>query len=158
MTEMFTKGQNSEDVKLKGKVSWVRGVQPNKFDRWSLNLHPDTASLERIRELQAEGVKNVIKKDEDGYYLQISRPTTVEMRKGYKQPVTPPIIRGKDGASMEGVAIGNGSDAIVTVEVYSHPVPNTDKRAKAMRWLELDVVDLIPFERPEESAWNGQTS
>jgi len=158
LTEMFEKGQNSEMMKFKGKVSWVRGVQPNKFDRWSLNLHPDATSLEVIRDLQAEGVKNVIKKDEDGYYLQISRPTTVEMRKGYKQPVTPPILRREDGSSLEGVAIGNGSDAVVTCEVYSHPVPNSEKRAKAMRWYALDVVDLIPFDRPEDNAWNGQTS
>lgn len=145
MTEYFTRGRESEDVKLKGKVSWVRMVEPNKFDKWSLTLHPDAPSMERIRVLQAEGIKNIVKMDDDGFYLQISRPTTVELRKGVKTPVTPPTVSNTDGSSMEGIAIGNGSDAVVTVEVYTHPVPNTDRRAKAMRLNHLEVLDLIPF-------------
>lgn len=148
---MFTRGMNSEDVLLKGKVSWVRMVQPNKYDKWSLTLHPDTESLNIIRDLQGDGVKNVVKKDDDGqYFLQISRPTTVELRKGVKQAVTPPIITHLDGRPMEGVAIGNGTDGTVIVEVYSHPVPNTEKRAKAMRLSGLKIENLVPFEIKED--------
>lgn len=155
----FTRGQNSYDVELKGKVSWVRMVQPNKYDKWSLTLHPDTESLNIIRDLQAEGVKNVIKKDDDNqYYLQISRPTTVELRKGVKSGVTPPIITDMDGRPMEGMAIGNGTDGTVICEVYSHPVPNSDKRAKALRLAGLKIENLVPFNiqtdygNPQQSA------
>lgn len=161
MADIYVRGMNSTDIKLKGKLSWVRGVQPNKFDKWSVTLHPDAESLEVIRKLQAEGIKNQVKVDDDGYYLQISRPTTVELRKGVKTPVSPPVITNADGSPMEGVAIGNSSDGIVTCEVYSHPVPNTDKRAKAMRWYGVEVTNLIPFEMnkdKETSGWDGKTS
>lgn len=161
MSELFVKGMQSEEMTFKGKLSWVRMVQPNKFDKWSLTLHPDAESLKKISVLQKEGIKNQLKIDDDGNYLQISRPTTIELRRGVKTPVSQPVITNSDGSPMEGVAVGNGSDGIVTCEVYSHPVPNTDKRAKAMRLLSLEVTNLIPFEmsKPGETAgWNGQTS
>lgn len=143
MQEYYTKGNKSDEIKLKGKVSWVQLREPNKFGKWSLNLHPDAESLEVFRELQAEGVKNQIKKDDDGYYFQISRPVTIELRKGIKTPVTDPFIK-HEGKDFEG-QVGNNSDAIVHCEVYSHPVPNTEKRAKAMRLMGIDIVNLVPF-------------
>lgn len=141
----FHKGANSEVIFLNGKVSWVRHITPNKFDKWSCQFYPDAESLERLRELQAEGIKNVIKKDDDGYNLQLSRPTFVEFRKGVKQGVTPPVITDMEGKPMEGISIGNGTDATVVCEVYSHRVPNSEKRAKAIRWMGLKIQNLVPF-------------
>lgn len=145
MNQPFIKGQNSEVITVRGKVSWVRCVSPNKFGKWSVTLHPDKDSLDKIRDLQAEGMKNVVKKDDDGYFVQFSRPTELELRKGFKQGVTPPTIVSQDGKPLEGVAVGNGSDAVVMLEVYSHPVPNTDKRAKAARLMGLKIENLVPF-------------
>jgi hypothetical protein len=158
--EIFDIGKNSELQKFTGKVTWVRMVQLNKYDKWSLNFYPDRESLDRIRDLQAEGIKNVVKKDDDGYFLQISRPSTVEFRKGVKTPVTQPRVTHSDGRSMEDVAIGNMSSGVVTCEVYSHAVPNSEKRAKAMRLYGLEVTDLVPFVSDKEASqpWNGQTS
>ena len=143
---LFDRGQNSELQDFTGKIKWARLVQPNKFDKWSVQFYPDDKSLERLRELQGEGLKNVFKKDEDGWNVQLSRPTAVELRRGYKQPVTPPKVIDKDRVPLEGVQIGNGTDATVTLEVYSHPVPNSDKRAKAARLYGVRVDNLVPFD------------
>lgn len=145
-TVPFTKGMNSKLEEFQGKVSWVRMVNLNRYDKWSVTLHPNAESLERIRELQADGLKNVIKKDEDGYYIQFSRPPTIELRKGVKTGVTPPVITDKDGRPLEGVAVGNGTDATVILEVYTHPVPNSEKRATAARLAGLRVENLVPFD------------
>src|SRR5882672_11237934 len=118
---------NSEDVTLKGKVSWVRMFQPNQFNKWSLTLHPDAESLKKFSLLQKEGVKNQLKIDDDGTHLQISRPTFVELRKGVKTQVSLPTLTHADGRSMEGVRVGDGSSGTVTVEVYSHPIPDSQK-------------------------------
>lgn len=142
----FSRGKGSEDVYVKGKVSWVKAVQPNQWDKWQVTLHPDAESLEVIRDLQSQGIKNVIKKDDDGYYVAFSRPTTIELRKGVLTGVTPPEVVDANGAPMENVAIGNGSDATVKLEVYSHPTP-TGGRAKAARWAALRIDNLIPFNR-----------
>lgn len=70
----------TEYVFLQGKVKWVRAHQPNEWQKWAMVLYPNAESLEKIRELQAEGLKNVIKKDEDGYHVSFSRPTSVLIR------------------------------------------------------------------------------
>lgn len=158
INEPFDKGRNSEILELHGKLMWVRCVELNKYGKWSLDLYPDSSSLEKLRELQAEGVKNVIKKDDEGYHVQISRPPTVEFQKGVVQSVTPPKIRDKDKQPLpERIRIGNGSDGIVAVEVYSYKLPNTEKRAKAMRLYGIQVDNLVPFELNQEEAQSETT-
>lgn len=142
----FTRGKSSEDVYVKGKVSWVRAVVPNDWDKWTITLHPDAESLEIIRDLQAKGIKNRMKKDDDGYYIAFSRPTMIELRKGVKTGVTPPEVVDANGAPLEGVAIGNGSDATVKLEVYQHNTPGGGKSIAA-RWAGVRIDNLIPFNR-----------
>lgn len=145
--EPFDRGKNSELVKLKGKLMWVRCVELNKYGKWSLELYPDADSLEKLRELQADGIKNVIKKDDEGYHVQISRPPTVEFTKGAVQSVTPPRIRDKDKLPLPAnVRIGNGSDGIVEVERYKYKLPNSEKRVSAIRLYGVQVENLVPFE------------
>lgn len=159
MTAPFEMGQNSTPLKLTGKLMWCRLVDLNKYGKWSLDLYPDNESLEKLRELQADGVKNVIKKDDDGYHVQISRPAQIEFQKGVVQSVTPPRIRDKDKLPLPAnVRIGNGSDGEVTVEVYTHRVPNSEKRAKAMRLYAVDVFNLVPFELTEEAQSEDTTT
>lgn len=139
-----TKG--SDYVYIQGKVSWVKYVTPDPmYNKWSVTIHPTAESLEIIRELQTQGVKNQFKKDEDGYYIQFSRPTDRKI-KGKVIGMTPPVVLDKDGTPMDGVAIGNGSDGTVKLEVYSHPTPSGGK-AKAARWAGLKVDNLIPFNK-----------
>lgn len=145
----YSRGKNSEILQFKGKFTWCQLVNLNKYGKWSLNLYPDHEALEKIRELQAEGVKNVIKKDDDGYYLQISRPAQIEFVKGQAQSVTPPVVRDKDkNALPNNVEIGDGSDGLVAVEVYSYKLPNTEKRSKAMRLYGIEVHNLVPKNVP----------
>lgn len=143
----FDRGQASTIIELKGKIMWARLVDLNKYGKWSLDLYPDNAALEILRELQADGIKNVIKKDDEGYHVQISRPAQIELQKGQVQSVTPPKVRDKDKQPLpDNIRIGNGSDGTVAVEVYTHRVPNSEKRAKAMRLYGVQVENLVPFE------------
>jgi hypothetical protein len=155
----FDKGINSEILELKGKFMWVRVHDLNKYGKWSLELYPDNESLEKLRELQADGIKNVIKKDDEGYHVQISRPAQVEFKKGQLQSVTPPRVRDKDKQPLPAnIRVGNGSDGIVAVEVYTHRVPNSEKRAKAMRLYGIQLDNLVPFEvtESEETSEAGE--
>lgn len=156
---MFDFGKNSEKLTLQGKTTWARLFSPNKYDKWSLNFYPNKDSLDKFRDLQMDGVKNQLKKDDDGIYFQISRPTTIELRKGLKTPVTPPRVL-NNGTPVEDLTIGNGSGCDVTLEVYTHPVPNTDKRAKAIRLYSVDITDLVPFVSADNATegWNGKSS
>lgn len=128
---------------LQGKVSWFRPKVPNKWNKWSAQLHPNAEALELIRDLQAQGLKNQLKKDEDGYFLNVSRPVTKETQTGKILSFEPVKVFDAAGAPFDG-NVGNGSDATLKVEVYEHGTPGGGT-AKAMRWVSARIDNLIPF-------------
>lgn len=134
----------SEFIKVKGKGKWIKHGAPNEWNKWTHVLYPDAQSLDKIRALQGDGVKNQVKKDDDGWFVTFSRPTTLTV-KGRVIRMDPPIVTMPDGTSLEGKSIGNGSDIETTLEVYPHKVPGTDKMAKAARWHSTIVDNLIPY-------------
>lgn len=140
-----TKG--SDYVYIKGKISWVKYITPDPtYNKWSITVHPDEESMKIVQQLQMDkGIKNQFKKDEDGYYIQFSRPTDRKI-KGKIVGMTPPVVVDPEGKPIEGVAIGNGSDGTVKLEIYQHPTPSGGK-AHAARWAGLRVDNLIPFNK-----------
>lgn len=128
-----------------GKAKWVRAVTPDlTYNKWNFVLYPDEKHLEEIRELQSKGVKNVLGKDDDGWKINISRPTQ-RVWKGKVIAFAPPRVVDATGMPLDGVAIGNGSDVTAEIEVYQHGTPS-GKKAHAIRWESLRVDNLIPFE------------
>lgn len=136
--------KKSEHHFIQGKASWFRPKVPNKWNKWSSQVHPNAAGLELIRDLQAEGLKNQLKKDDDGYFLNISRPVTKETASGKILSFEPVKVFDADGAPFDG-NVGNGSDVTFKVEVYEHQTPGGGK-AKAMRWVSARIDNLIPFD------------
>ena len=137
----------SEFVDIQGKVKFIHAVNFNKYDKWSITIYPEMKSLERIRELQSEGLKNVIKKDDDGYYVQFSREPTKLIRGKVVAFPAPKVVDNK-GEPMDGTKIGWNSDVTIRLEVYQHGTPNGGK-AKAARWDSIRVDNHIPWTKDE---------
>lgn len=136
----------SDYVYIQGKVSWVKYVTPDPlYNKWSCTIHPNEEGMEIIRDLQTKGVKNQWKKDEDGYYISFSRPADRKI-KGKVIGMAPPVVLNQDGTPMDGVAVGNGSDGTLKLEIYQHPTPSGGK-AKAARWAALKIDNLVPFNK-----------
>lgn len=133
----------SELIDVKGKVSWLYATAFNRYEKWSVTLHPDNKSLEIIRDLQAQGIKNVMKKDDDGYYIQFSREPT-KLMKGKVVAFAAPKVIDKEGIPMDGARIGNGSDVTLRLEVYQHGTPNGGK-SKAARFDSIRIDNLVPY-------------
>lgn len=133
-----------EYIYIQGKVSWFRPKVPNKWNKWSVQIHPNDKGLELIRDLQAAGAKNQLKKDADGYYTNFSRPVTKETSTGRILSFTPPEVFDKDGNPFDG-NVGNTSDATLKIEVYTHPTPGGGK-AKAVRWESARIDNLVPYD------------
>lgn len=131
-------------IYVQGKVSWFRASTVNKWNKYSVQIHPNPKDLEIIRDLQGEGLKNVIKKDDDGYFVSFTRPVTKEYKSGKIQSFAPVQVFDKDGNPFEG-NVGNGSDATLKIEVYEHETPGGGK-AKAARWVSARIDNLVPFE------------
>jgi hypothetical protein len=136
----FTK---TEFIYIQGKVSWFRPKVPNKWNKWSVQIHPDAKGLELIRDLQAQGVKNQLKKDDDGYYTNFSRPVTKETVSGRILSFTPVEVFDADGKPFD-EPVGNGSDVTLKLEVYGHNTP-AGGTAKAIRWQSARIDNLVPF-------------
>ena len=92
-------------------------------------------------------MKNVIKKDEDGYYVQFSREPTKLMRGKIVAFAAPKVVDNK-GEPMDGTKIGWGSDVTVRLDVYQHGTPNGGK-AKAARWEAIRVDNLVPWTKDQ---------
>lgn len=137
----------TEYIYIQGKVSWFRPKVPNKWNKWSVQIHPNQKGLEVIRDLQAQGIKNQLKKDDDGYFTTFSRPVTKETAAGRILSFTPVEVFDRDGNPFDG-NVGNGSDATLKLEVYSHNTPGGGK-AKAVRWQSARIDNLVPF-NPEK--------
>lgn len=144
----------TEHIYLQGKVKWFRPIQPDmQYDppSWSQIFYPNEESLNKIRDLQAEGVKNVLKKDEDGFFVRLKRPTYLKKiinNSESKVALQPPEVVIESGGAIVPFKdmVGNGSDVTNKMEVYQHATPGGGK-AKAMRWLASKIDNLIPFEK-----------
>lgn len=144
----------SQMIDVYGKLKYVHVVNFDKFGSWSLVLYPDSKSLEKIRDLQAEGIKNIIKKDDDNQYFVKFRRDPTKPYKGKVIAFSAPKVVGPDNEPMDGTKIGWGSDAIVRLDVYEHGTPAGGK-AKAARLDSLKITNLVPFE-PDRSDWTDK--
>lgn len=140
------------DVYVTGKLSWLTYENLDKYDKWSVVVHPNPESLEVLRDLQSQGMKNNMKKDEDGYFMRFSRVPQKTTARGKTLVFKPPKVLdgtkpdGKGGfMPIEGIRIGNGSTGVVKINVYEHPTPQGGKSV-ACRFESARIDDLVPFE------------
>lgn len=137
----------SKFIDIHGKIKYIHAVTLNKYGYWAVTLYPDTPSLEKCRELQAEGCKNVMKKDDDGYFIQYKREPQ-KLMKGKMVQFTQPKCISADAKPMDGSIIGWGSDATVRLEVYYHGTPS-GKKAAAARWDSIRIDNLVEWEKEQ---------
>lgn len=150
----------TEWVYLEGKASWVQAHKVNQWGKWSMQLHLSPKSLDYLRELIAEkGLKTQIKKDDDGWFIRLSRPAQLTLKTGKIVGLTQPeVLDGQHPITSEDgkkiyppliEPIGNGSDVVVKCDLYQYTVPMTNgKKGYAMRWNSVRVDNLVPFNRP----------
>jgi hypothetical protein len=138
----------TENVYVKGTAKWCIMHAPDSWGYYKMTLYPDSPSLERIRELQSAGLKNVLKKDEDGYNVTFRRPQNKMMR-GKLVAFTPPEVLGPDGKTPLSALVGNGSEVTVKLEVYPHSTPGGGK-AVAARLAAVKVDNLVPYDQGQK--------
>jgi hypothetical protein len=137
---------------LKGKSGWTHVFQPGKFGKWTISLNLDNESLTKVLAWKKEGIKNELTKDDDGYWVTISRPTFYEDKLKNRIAVVPPIIVDADNKQMAETRIGRGSDVEVKVELRDFTAPITKIKAKSMRLVGVKIHNLVTFERPGDMA------
>lgn len=112
----------SSFVTLDGEFMWIRAHEPEEFNgksAWKATIRPNQDSVMKVMDLQAQGVKNQLKKDEHGYYINFQRPTekkkkTGEVYKTYKAPV----VTDRSGNPITDM-IANGAKGTMKLEIDS---------------------------------------
>lgn len=135
----------AEYVYLSGKCKWAKGLlAPSQFKKYGVKLNLDNPSLSIILDLKKKGIKNALVKDEDGYWVNLSRPSELNF-KGQLRGVEPPVIITKDNVPFnKDKMIGDGSDLTCKVAVRSWKspfgVPGVSLRLESVR-----VDNLVEF-------------
>ncbi len=143
------KAPNTKEVPVyfKGLLKWVKHIQPDfKFEndgKWSMVIYLEGEELEKFRELQADnGLKNQLKRDEDGWYITLGRKCSFEIR-GRKVGREPPrvfqVIEGKEVPVTE--MVGNGSTGVAKCVMWG----SKNFPGKNLRWEALRVDELVPY-------------
>lgn len=143
----FKKKRQEEDVYLKGKVKWCKHLQPDfAFEpqgKWSVVMYLEGAELEKARELQAQGIKNTIRKDDDGWYITLSRKCSYEVRGKHVGRTPPEVFRlDADKKIPIDTRVGNGSDGVAKCVLWSSP----NFPGKNLRWEALRIDNLVEYE------------
>lgn len=144
-----TRGE--EEVMLKGKIKWCKHLVPDTtfeaVGKWSVVMYLEGAELDKARELQGQGIKNTIKKDEDGWYITLSRKCSYEVRGKHIGRTPPEVFRLVNGAKEPLVRpIGNGSDGVAKCVLWS----SKNFPGKNLRWEALRVDNLVEYEKMED--------
>lgn len=138
-----------EYVYLQGKAKWFKHQTPNKFGDYSHDIYLTDESRTKVEELKkgkgnVEGIKNTLKHDDDGYYINVRRPQSKTIR-GKVVGFAPPELLGKDGLPLHDILVGNGSDITTKLEYYTYKKPFGEGRGSAIRWASTRVDNLVPF-------------
>lgn len=137
---MTTAFRKEEEVFLKGRIKWCKHIRPDAtYNKWSVVMYVTGTELDKVREWQAMGIKNSVKKDEDGWYITLSRKTSITV-KGREVGLEPPRVVDTEGKPID-QAIGNGSDGTAHCILWS----SKNYPGKNLRWQSLRVDNLIPF-------------
>lgn len=138
-------GGQQEYEYISGKARWAKFFVPSKFNKYAVDINLDNASLGKVLELKKRGIKNKIKKDEDGYWITLSSPSRIDTRTGPKV-MQPPTVVNKDGSPWDPkIGIGNGSDVICKVWIRSYKNPSTQTPETAIRLYGVKIENHVPF-------------
>lgn len=149
--------KKEEEVFIKGKIKWCKHLRPDDLyppGKWSVVMYIEGEDLEKVRQWQADGIKNAVKKDEDGWYITLSRKVSI-LVKGHERGLEPPKVIDKEGKPITEL-VGNGSDGIAKCVLWSfNPMPGIS--GKALRWEALRVDNLVPFDSNKDYPDGGES-
>ena len=145
---------------LQGKASWSKLDVPDlQYKYWSVTLYMTPQSRDIFNKLKekrndVDGILNTIKTDQNGdEYVVLRRPVEKRLRDGTLRAFTPPEVIDKDGKTLRGVPIGNGSDLTCKIIRYTYKKP-MGGWGSAIRLESVRVDNLVTFDRKSVASFD----
>lgn len=130
------------DVFVSGKVKFAMLHELSQFNKYSIVLYPDEESMKKVNELKTKGIKNEIKKDDDGYFIGFHRAPFIETKDGRNIPLGPPLVLNKEGGQ-DTALVGKGSDVIIQLDTYGGS--GAKGKYMAARLTAVRIINLVPY-------------
>jgi len=145
-------GSRREDiVYLKGTIKWCKHIRPDPtYDKWSVVMYVDGPELDKVREWQALGIKNKVQKDDDGWFITLSRKTSLQF-KGTIKGLQPPRVVDPQGIPID-KPVGNGSTGVAKCILWMSKL----YPGKNLRWEALRVDNLVEFDPEKDFVDKGE--
>lgn len=121
---------------------WYIDRELNKWGKWALIHYPTEASLDKIRQWQTDGLKNVLKKDDKGYNIRWSCPEYKDKKDGTRMYFPQPKIVDEEGNPITS-AIGHGSEGEVRLEIYE--TTHMGQKNKNARLSGIKITKLVEY-------------
>lgn len=153
--------RREEEVFLKGIFKWTKHLRPDMTfppGKWSTNIYLEGTELEKFREWQADGIKNNLKKDEDGWYAALNRKCSIETKGGKIVGLEPPFVFREENGNKIPITdlVGNGSTGIAKCILWEfNPTPQI--KGKALRWESLRIDNLVPYSPANDFPDQGES-
>jgi hypothetical protein len=113
-----------EHVYLSGKCRWSKGLfTPSGFKKYGFKVNLDNPSLSIVLDLKKRGIKNELIKDEEGYWINLTRPSEINVRNQIKAMLPPIVITAEGKPWNVDKPIGDGSDVTCKVAVRTYKTP-----------------------------------
>jgi len=136
--DWLVKGGN-EDVLIKGTAKYAKLGNLDQWGKWSCAIYPDQESMVKIHKLISEGVKNKIRKDDDGYVITFSRPAKIKTKSKGEVDMAPVIVENDEGILLDTKFIEDGAEVTMKLETYGGKSPTGFGNYKAARLLAIRV-------------------
>lgn len=139
--------RSTEDLFMRGKFKYMKHIRPDPMypDKWATLFYPSQDDLPKLRELKKSGIMNHMKMDDDGEYMNFSRPLEKNW-KGKKEALTPPRVVDKENIPIM-VPVGNGSDGVIHLEVYQfQDKQRPGQFKKAARWVGARIDNHVKYD------------
>lgn len=127
----------TDPVEIRGTAKYSKLMAVDMYGKHSLTIYPDQESMNRVHKLISEGVKNKIRKDDDGYCITFSRPTTIKTKTKGEVALDPVRVVDKNNRILSDKAIPDGEDITMTLECYGGKSPTGFGTYKAARLLSV---------------------
>ena len=149
-------------IDIEGELHWARVDKPEtdpwNNTKWKVTVYPTQEAMPKILDLQAQGCRNTLKKDEKGYSITFSRPVEFKNKAGVVvSRLDKPKVFKTDGVTpLEGL-IGNGSKGVVRIELRSFKTPQGGQGHSA-RLEAIKVDELSPYGDSNQSEDGNNTT
>lgn len=124
---------------LRGTAKFSKLTNLDVWGKWSCTIYPDQESMVKVHKLIADGIKNKIRKDDDGYCITFSRAAKINTKSKGEVDMSPVEVTDENDMIIKDKFVQDGSDITMKLDTYGGPSASGFGLYKAARLSAIKV-------------------